>query len=63
MNTDTKKLVWRRQFDKVAKVKPEWVDRETCTVKYPLPSTAFRNYQTLTTHVFYPHLESNGTLK
>jgi len=37
MTTDTRKLVWRRQFDQLAKEHPECIDLSTKMVKHPLP--------------------------
>lgn len=52
MNTDTRKIVWRRQFNQLKAEYPEYVEEreDRMLVKYPVPSKVIGKYRTLTSY-------------
>lgn len=52
MTTDTRKIVWRRQFNELKEENPELVEEKSdkMVVKYPVSSKILGKYRTLTTY-------------
>ena len=50
MNSETRKVIWRRQFQQLKKSNPEYVEEtnEKMVIKYPIPGNMVMKYRTLT---------------
>ena len=62
MSSDTRKIVWRRQFNQLKKENPELVEEkgDRMTVKYPVPGHIIHNYRTLTSYNLFTSTSSSG---